>query len=140
MKKILIGLVAAGVLSLNAGSLYDMLSVDTGDTSEVVEIISSECVRPIKLKEINDNRDAHRYNDELNTYSACINIFVRETTKILDSTEDEQEKKIYIKSIANANAALHSYDTTEDVEQNQMHHSTFEFDGLGCEKDKLKKK
>lgn len=124
------------LLSSNLFSdLYDNLSIDTMGTENRKSSIkiTPDCVRPIKLRVINDNRDVTIYNDELHQYNECMTLFIHVQVEAANTTKDSEKRKEYVQAIDNAKSMLKSYNTLKDVEQNQKHESTVELGGLGYE-------
>lgn len=110
----------------------DWMYEDKAD-SEVKEmkIINSQCARPIKLKDINDNRDVNTYNTMVNQYARCIKKFINKQIHLHNSSSTKREQDKYAKSIKFAQEERDSYLNKDDVSQNQKHHSTLEFGGVG---------
>jgi len=112
----------------------------SGEQPQETTVIRSECVRPIKLKLITDNRDVHRYNEELYKYSSCMTQFINTQVSLANAAKDTQSRLIHVASIKQAKKDLTSYDRLDNVDQRQRHEELANLNGLGYDEDRDKEK
>lgn len=132
-------LLILGTLTTLVASDMSWIYQDHSKKQTSIEIPRSNCPRPIKIKEINDNRDVSRYNRELHSYSVCIRAFIDKQYLLLNKSSGH-DREVYNQAIEKAKSDLKSYDTLNDVNQNHHHQSTAEFAGLGCDTEKQEEK
>lgn len=94
-----------------------------------------------KNDRINDNQDVSRYNNELHKYETCIKLFIYKQNTLLTKEKNAYKRKAIQNSIRKANRLFESYDTTDDLEQNQHYggHSS-RIDGLGYDRKREEEK
>jgi hypothetical protein len=131
----IISIMMMSVVLINAQDLYSILSQEKHEAS-TIKPVQNNCPRPIKLKEINDNKDVETYNTELHEYKVCIDEFQRKYTKIYNKTKDSNKRLAIAKGLEKSQKDWMTYSTLEDVEQNQKVLATFESLSLGYEKQK----
>lgn len=98
--------------------------------------IDDECLRPIKPKQLNDNRDVNRINEALHTYHNCIINFQRKYTDLYNKEKDPKKRQVIAKALEKSQRDWINFASKDDVEQNQKVLATFESLSLGYEEPK----
>lgn len=119
--------------------MYKEVDKDTNNFTGNVDI-EYHCPRPIKITQVNDNRDVTRYNNALHKYKSCIDTFQSKYTKLYNEETDPEKRLIIAKALEKSQRDWISYDTLDDVEQNQKILATFKALSAGYEEQKEPKK
>jgi len=106
----------------------------SNEVKQDTKITKANCIRPIQLEALNDNRDVHTINKMRERYSSCMTNFINKQVELYNISKNNNNRKSYMMSINKAKDELHTY-LNKDIEENQQHQSTVKLGGLGYKRE-----